>query len=349
MTAQEKGINSVVEPRVSEVHAELFHYTSIAALDGILSTNTLWATCATHLNDSSEMQLLWPPMKNICTRFVEEEIRTLHPEHSAEARNYAALDGPMMANLIQDKLLGGNGHAGWGVPFVTSFTTHEDSYLSNHGMLSQWRGYGGTDGVAIVFDTKEMEELLSQECDRFEYFGCSISGVVYRQDETNLVERFPSLFEAVNIYVRHVIDGRDVYDAIVLDNLGALARELLPVVGRVKHHAFKEENECRIIVGVPQETCHEIILEDSERTAKPFKKLHYRPGVCGSIPYIRLFEKEGEGENSHKCIMPINRVIVGPSRNQSANVNSARALISDLVGHRDIHVQRSEIPYVATA
>ena len=271
MTAHKKRISYVVEPRVSEVHIELFHYTSIAALGGILSTNTLWATCATHLNDSSEMQLLWSPMKDICTRFVEEKIITLHPEHSAEARNYAALDGPMMASLIQDKLLGGNGHAGWGVPFVTSFTTHEDSYLSNHGMLSQWRGYGGTDGVAIVFDTKEMEELLTRECERFEYFGCSISGVVYRQDETNLVERFPRLFEAVNIYVRHVIDGRDVHDTVVLDNLGTMARELLPVVGRVKHHAFQEENECRIIVGVPHETCHEVILEDGEQTVKPFK------------------------------------------------------------------------------
>ena len=348
MTAQQTRIKSV-EPKVSEVHAELFHYTSIAALGGILSTDTLWATCATHLNDSSEMQLLWPPMRDICTRFVEEEIRTLHPEHSAEAKNYAALDGPMIASLIRDKLLGGNGHAGWGVPYVSSFTTHEDDYHSNHGMLSQWRGYGGTDGVAIVFDTKEMEELLTRECERFEYFGCSVSEVVYHQDENNLVEQFSDLFEAVNIYVRHVMEGRNVHDTAVLDNLSTMSKELLPVVGRVKHHAFQEESEYRIIVGVPHEACYRAILEDGSQTAKPFKKLHFRPGVCGSVPYIRLFEKEGKGENSHKCIMPISRIIVGPSRNQSANIDSVRALLSDFVGHGKIHVQRSEIPYVATA
>ena len=349
MTAQEKIIDSVVEPPVSEVATELFHYTSIGALDGILRTNTLWATRATHLNDSSEMQLFWPPLRSACTRFVEDAIRTLHPEHSAEADHYAALDGPMISNLIRDKLIGGDGYPGWGVPFVSSFTTHEHNDHTNHGMLSQWRGYGGTDGVAIVFDTKQLKKLLIREVERYEYFGWTISEVIYYHDKVDLVKRFPKLFEAVKFHVRHVMGGRNEFDTDVRNNLAIMAKELLPAVGRVKHQAFQEENEYRIVVGVPEEACHEAMLEDGEQTAKPFKNLHYRSGVCGSIPYIRLFEKEGEGENSHKFLMPINRIIVGPSRNQSANVDTVRALVSDLAGHRQIHVQRSEIPYVATA
>ena len=60
-------------------------------------------------------------------------------------------------------------------------------------MLSQWRGYGGTDGVvAIIFDTEQIEEMLTRECERFVYFACSVSDAVY-YDETNLVDRFPKL------------------------------------------------------------------------------------------------------------------------------------------------------------
>lgn len=343
-------MNSVVEPRVCDEYTELFHYTSTKALAGILSTNALWATCATHLNDSSEMQLLWSPMRSVCTIFVEDAIRSLHPEHSIDAEKYAAEDGPMMANLIRDKFLGGNSEPGWGVPFVTSFTTHKQNYHSDHGMLSQWRGYAGADGVAIVFDSKQMADLVARECERFEYFGCSISDVVYyHSSETDLLERFPRLFEAVKIYVRHLIGRRDVQDTEVLNNLRAMARELLPSAGRLKHHAFQEEHECRIIVGVPHEVRYKEMVEYGEPSIKPCKKLHYRPGVCGSVPYIRLFEVESERSFDHECIVPINRVIVGPSRNQSANVESVKALVSDLARDREIRVQRSEIPYVATA
>ena len=60
MTKRERGKGCTEEPPVSEEHLELFHYTSNSALRGILKTNTLWATRATHLNDSSEMELICP-------------------------------------------------------------------------------------------------------------------------------------------------------------------------------------------------------------------------------------------------------------------------------------------------
>ena len=63
---KKSGAESTTEPKVSEVHRELFHYTSMAALEGILKTNTLWATRIDHLNDSSEMELIWPLIKEYC-------------------------------------------------------------------------------------------------------------------------------------------------------------------------------------------------------------------------------------------------------------------------------------------
>lgn len=349
VTGRRTSDGGVVEPRVSDVHVELVHYTSIAALKSILRTDMLWATRASHLNDSSEMQLIWQPMKEICTRFVEEAIVLAHPTHSDEAAKYAALDGPMIAGLIKDKLFGGSGDAGWAVPFVTSFTTHEDKYHSDHGMLSQWRGYAGEDGVAIVFDARQMEEKLLWEHESYEYFSCSISDAVYYSDEINLLKRFPGLFGAVKVYVRHVIEGLSVNDKAVLSNLHVMAKQLLPVVGRFKHQAFHEENECRIIVGIPHETYHEAMLKSREQPIKPFKKIHYRSGKCGSIPYIRLFETVHQGDYEQKGSLPITRIIVGPSRNQDANVDVVGTLVLEFSADREIKVQPSDIPYVATA
>ena len=39
-----------------EEHPELFHYTSAADLQGLLRSQTLWATHAEYLNDAAEIE-----------------------------------------------------------------------------------------------------------------------------------------------------------------------------------------------------------------------------------------------------------------------------------------------------
>ncbi len=56
---EETETTAVEESLVSERHPELFHYTSLKALEGILKTGELWATHAKHLNVSSELELMW--------------------------------------------------------------------------------------------------------------------------------------------------------------------------------------------------------------------------------------------------------------------------------------------------
>ena len=43
----------------------------------------------------------------------------------------------------------------------------EKEYHRNNGMLSQWRGYGGRDCVAIVFETSGLEKLMQREREEF--------------------------------------------------------------------------------------------------------------------------------------------------------------------------------------
>jgi len=346
MSRQEENGDHAPEPKVSEEHPELFHYTSVEALNGILKSNTLWATCATHLNDSSEMQLIWPQIEHSLTDFIEMEIKNTFPEHYSEARKLASDESSQRVRSMKDLLLGGSGKIGLGVPFVTSFTTHKEQYRSD-GMLSQWRGYGGTDVVAIIFDTEQIEKMLERECKYFQYFsGCSIFNVVYYdKNKKNLLEdQFSVLFKELKLYAHNYIKCiKELSQGINKIPSMSGAGELFRAVGRVKHQAFQEENEYRIIVGVTDKAYEAYFKECNDSGEDlPFKDIHYRPGACGSVPYIRLFEEEQRK-------MPIKRIIVGPSRNQDANMERVRALVSELAGDREICVQRSDIPYVATA
>ena len=338
------------ETRVSEETSELFHYTTISALTGILETNTLWATRASHLNDLSELELAWPRIAERFVKHYEEELVVHLQRNPSDSERIASmggvaqiaeLDGSMMVKLMRSKLLGDNTTSGIGPPFLVSFTTHQgssdqDVYHRNHGMLSQWRGYGGEDGVALVFDTKEIEEFLEREGQRFHYWPCFIADAIYDEKDLNLVDRFPKFFGELKNYVGRLIQGDD--EAALQTLISRVTPELPSVVGRLKHISFQEEREFRIVIGATPESLRDTFVETGESPDKAFKPVHHRLGLCGPVPYIRLFEGCGED-------LPVVRIIVGPSRNQVAHLETVR----DLVGTRKIKVQLSETPYVGPA
>ena len=89
MTARNPGTTHAEEARVSDERPEIFHYTSVSALRGIVETNALWATHVRHLNDSSETDVLWPRLTESVTDFykaaIEDYLRR-HPEKHADNR-----------------------------------------------------------------------------------------------------------------------------------------------------------------------------------------------------------------------------------------------------------------------
>ena len=346
----ERRSTRTVEPLVSEVHPELFHYTSTTALRGILGTNTLWATAATHLNDLSEMKLIWEQLEKPCMEYVDDAIRTYIvglPDETQRSRllddasSIATTDGKMIANVMRTRLLGDDFSAGMGIPYITSFTTHTDTFTRENGMLSQWRAYGAGEPVAIVVPTKDLERLLKAEYAQFEYFSCALADAVYLDVDFSLKDYFPDFLDALRMFAQHVIQQKPVSDIEVLRNTNRLATKLLPAVGRVKHFAFREENECRIIAGLPHESLREEYSSHGEQ-AKPFKPIRHRAGRTNPIPYIRLFEKLDE-------TIPIDRIIVGPSANQQAIIDSVSSIINSSDRHTAISIEASEIPYVGSA
>ena len=335
------------EGPVSAEHPNIFHYTSICALEGILETNTLWATQATYLNDSSEMTILWPVLKEKCIEFLADAMSEYLLIDSEARRRFETLggiekfanqDGHMIVDVMRQLMFGNSDRPGIGIPFVVSFTTHENEYSRQHGMLSQWNSYGGKDNIAIVFDTVKIENLLRSEVTRFTYLSCSISNAIYHREGLDLVECFPILFREVEKFCHQVVNLLSDEDSASQESLEALSTVLLPAVGRLKHQAFHEEKECRIVVGIPDKH-YRPQLEKLGNKEVLIKEVLYRSASNGPTPYIHLFEELDEQ-------IPITRILIGPSSNQNSTQQRARELTDRFCGELKIKIDCSDIPLV---
>ena len=347
MTETDKITGRREEMRVSDEHPEIFHYTSVSTLRDILGSGVLWATHAGHLNDTSEMKLLGGHLTERFTNRFEEEISKLargNPEIKQRLEScggvsqVAQSEGEMMANLMRSRLLGDDDAGGSAIPFVFSFTKHGGDTAGRdhqqHGMLSQWRGYGGPEGVAIVFNTREIERLLGLECCQFDYFSCYLATVVYDSGSLSLTQEFPKFSDAIQKYSRAWVEENDGAAKKCLSNV---VSEFPIAAGRLKHIAFREEDECRIVAATMSDEFRQDLENAGVNSGKRAKPLFYREGRCGSIPYIKLFDRLGDD-------LPITRIIVGPSQNQLAHEQAVR----EMVDGRTIRIQRSGIPFVGS-
>ena len=349
MQKRKEGKNAK-EGTVPERHKELFHYTSISALKGILDTNSLWATKTTHLNDQSETELIWPSMEQqVIEQYQSEILRFIQCNPEARGAfdrmggvsHVANTDGSRIVGEMHLKLVGDDDTPSIAPKFIVSFATHSsdsagDEYHRDNGMLSQWRAYGGDKPVAMVFDTARIYELLREEDKRYLYWPLLIGDATYLEKDLSLKDRFPSLFSSLRAFARNFIEPRDNES---LEDLKSKAyQEASDICALLKHFGFHEEKECRIVVGAMTEPLRNMLAAAGTENLNPVKEVHHHSGRSGLIPYVALFEDLGQD-------LPIKRIIVGPSRNQDAHFK----LVRELVSCRGIQVQKSETPYVGSA
>ena len=319
------------ERRVSKAYSELYHYTSIRALESILESDTLWATHIRHLNDSAELGGLLPRIERDFNGYIDSELTS----GSIVTKETFTVYFQTMYNIMHATLNGAPDAPGELSHYVVSFAAHEQDRYRYNGMLSQWRGYGEHDCVAIVFDTKKLENLIESEIREFRHWPCFLADVIYDNGE-EMANIFPDLSTDLLLMVQKLAKGEfEEFSSLFLHQL---LPKLLVSASRWKHGGFSEENECRIVVGVSSPTLGELISTNESSKAKLFKKIRYRPGRNGSIPYVHLFDESKEH-------LPITRILLGPSINQKANLER----VMQLIGTREIDILTSDIPFVGTA
>jgi len=211
--------------------------------------------------------------------------------------------------------------------FVVSFCTHADDrlYEREHGLLSLWRGYSGQDGYCLVFDTAALCRLLGQEFDSRYWVHLQIDAVRYAIDGVPLDTHFPSLADAAARSLQQFFDGTPFPELGVTDFLTGATL--------LKHQGFREEREVRI-VAIPGTAAlrDQARIEHADFPDLPLLDIRIRSQ--SERPYIPLFEGCG-------VRLPIERVIVGPSRNQDANAAFAQALLG-----LSVPVTRSATPWL---
>ncbi len=217
------------------------------------------------------------------------------------------------------------------LPYVVSFCSHDndDSYARKNGLLSMWRGYASGEGVAIVFRTRALAQLLKLEIKSFGYSAMHFGDVVYDGDETAFASEFGSFIDVFKEKLVKFLTG-DEQD-LGQEYLG----KFIDLASRYKHRAFAEEREVRI-VAVP---VSERMLEFVDPKTSSMVKTRQRQ-VRNGARFIDLF---GFGSSNP---LPIERIIIGPSRDQTL---TKMKITKILKGRYSIPIELSETPFIGGA
>ena len=314
---------SGLDPKFVSTHPELHHYTTFDGLVGITQNNSLWATHFSQLNDTSELNVLKQPLIDVLK---QRFFITLRAKQSKSVRLRLAIRASggldktaadvagALVNTLHEVTFEGGGEIDFGEPFISSFCSHyaDQEYERSNGLLSQWRAYGGQGGYCIVFDAAAIGDLLVREAEEFYYAHVDLDAVHYARDGVPLSETFPMLLQHCEQILEDVTDRVEI-------KAGAAFGPFVSGAALLKHQGFLEEREVRIVALRGSKALLDAEVREGGK-AKPIKPIHTNNAT--KKRYIKLFETLGTK-------LPINRIIVGPSRDQSGNYERARAILGN--------------------
>jgi hypothetical protein len=282
--------------KLHEEHEEVMHYTSASGLHGIVTSKTLWASHTSFLNDIEEVEGFFDRvLPGILKPEVERYFKDV--ENLSELARAGRLLGEDVILHFLKKIVGKckDGECRAQDHYVFSFCVTNDPRISNHGLLSQWRGYGLDGGYAIVFDSAGLESLLTEESKLYHEESLMWGNAEYHMSSTTANEQVLDLIRDMRESVSKYLTTGDTKEF----NFNSTSQ----LASFCKHRGFEEENEFRIVVSEPSV---EVGPDPENRSGKPCRKAHsyLRDGV--SVPCLHLFEDQ------ILKALPIRRVIVGP-------------------------------------
>jgi len=321
-------------PKVSEEYKKLYHYTTWEGLQGILQTQTLWATNYRFLNDYSEIFLIRDKLIDFFVPIEREKWRLL--EQHKDAQRFINQNGGLDQVARHDAAIfvdGAYKATGEEIYIVSFCGEDKNSYVNSNGLLSQWRGYGTGGGIALLFDTKKLEEIIQKEAERYSYT-VYIADVIYSDDEEKFNMELSSNLTDLAAFHKECHHNMILNKQEAPDDTNSYYA-FIGCIGRYKHRGFKEENEVRIV-------CFPVIKnEENLRQAKKegsslkLKERKYRKKNGELIPYIELFD-------STDIVFPIEKIIVGPHKEKDSRASA----LSVMLKNTNIEIKISEIPYV---
>ncbi len=296
----------------------LYHYTTVEGLLGIVRSRSLWVSDVEFMNDAQELRFGRPELR---AALVEQADRLCPPE-SEDSPDCSRATLLRSAAEHLDQPAGIFASRQWHAVYVACFCESED-------LLSQWRGYGSSGGFAIGFRRSSLEALERAATPSLdERLATLLAG------SQEVVERPSSPRTPTDIRLAKVAYGEEAVDAVVDDVLRRIAEEptthpvaqgyyrsktvLLPSLATIKHGAFREEREWRLIISA---SFGEASVE-------------FRMAHLGVIPYVELPLPE----------RAIVSVVVGPGEQSELRRHGVERLL-DENGLEDVEVRDTTAPF----
>jgi Protein of unknown function (DUF2971) len=264
------GCEAVRKHISTPIPETLWHYTSYAAFEKILTSKSIWASDYRFLNDREEFRhcrKLVFELAETQVEFTKDQLPAR--EFLIKALNFAFNTGPLEESRLRI--------------MVASFSEHGDQ-------LSQWRGYAGqSTGVSIGLDLRALRP--APHIDTYVVF----APCVYRLEEKRalLLAIFTHFFESLGNYwngvgneakrqsgltpetlQQLVLSHNNDLGVIMQDALFHLQSDLLRIGPLMKDESFHEEKEWRLVL-------------PSEMIRMPMKhKIEFRAVRDALVPFI---------------------------------------------------------------
>jgi len=278
----------------------LFHYTTSAALQRIVESKTIWATHFKYLNDREEFR--------IGERIVQDEAERLRSQWSGEDPGSDVLDN--FVRLHEKASL-----TKISTPFVASFSENGDS-------LSQWRAYGDNGaGYALGLAKFDLPDDAPRDADAaLTLVKCQYDADAFRESVRATLKRVVGATEQfISTGATCERDMREIFRRGVM----FLLLHAVTDIPRLKHAAFREEAEWRLVVVPGQKE-------------SPITK--FRPSNRGLVPYVDIPLAPAERP------LELGTTYVGPTQDPGSAEETLRAWLAQ-AGYPKAVVKVSTIPY----
>jgi hypothetical protein len=283
----------------------LQHYTDAFGVHGIVSSNCLWATATQFSNDLSEIEY--------AVSIAVEVIR----EMWGSKKNISSWEQVLAEHLAQ--LFDTPLHT-FGQPFIVSFCEEGD-------LLSQWRAYGQSSGFSLAFSPlirDDKVQLVSKNG-----FRTMVKRVINDVDKQRARLRFilRRLVKLVNGFSFATTSAEGASAHVELSLL--LVLEMTDWASVVKHKAFSEEKEWRIITYPKGATL-------VGTTPENYEGVSVRPTSRLLLPYMILEPPSGKR-------LPLIEIRCGPSQFQEQSARAMNILLRKH-GYEGLRVTFSGVP-----
>lgn len=283
-----KSVDEYFQPAAAST---LYHYTGVGALVKIVESRKLFASHAYFLNDAREIKH--------ASSVLQSAIVSFQGAASAQEREFLKQFAFWLKTMSD-----------------TSYGVFVFSLSAEMNLLSQWRSYTPHGrGVSIGFSAQFINGILSTG--DFRLAQCIYDGHAQQQLALALVEKMFISFRSVELDLSGKPQGQEYYDF-----LESHRGTLLQVLAVMKHHAFSEENEWRLISKYyPNFTAGH---------------LRFREGSSMLMPYVEIAFPDVPDK-------PFDKVVLGPSADPNLSMDALRFFLSC---HKVSRVTlNSSIPY----